>query len=92
MGNPYWHAIDMEKVLVRYVRVHFPVSGLEVPVPHNLGIIAMGGAVVGVDKHCTIKDGQTPPGSNVLYMVSDTDGVTATIRVEAVTVTERREA
>lgn len=81
--------VSLGKISVQYVRVHFPTANVEIPVPHGLGIVAMGAVVVWKDKFCDIKGGSMPPASNVLFMVSDTDLVTATIRVEAINLSQR---
>lgn len=86
--SQYYGPVNLGKISVQYVRVHFPTANHEVAVPHDLGSEARW-SLAGKDKFCDIKDGSMPPASNVLFLVCDTDLVTATIRVEAVNITQR---
>ena len=82
--SQFFEPVSLGPVSVQCVQVFFPVAGIETPVPHKLGVVAMGGAVLTLDKAAIINSGVTPPASNVLFMVSDTDRVTATILVVAI--------
>jgi len=80
--------IQLGGISVQYVRVFFSKANVETPIPHDLGVGVIAATVAKVDKFCRIKDGQMPPAPNAVQLVSDTDAVTATIRVEAVNLSE----
>lgn len=82
-------ALHLGLISVQYVRVYFSKANQETPVKHDLAGEVLGAAVVKKDQTCDIWSGQMPSAPNVLYAVCDTDGVTATFRVEAVNVSER---
>jgi hypothetical protein len=81
--------INLGRVSVQFVRVYFSAANVDVPVPHDLRVVPIGWSVARIDTHAIIKDSQMPPAPNAIYLVSNTAGVTATIRVEAVNFSER---
>jgi len=81
--------INLGPISIQVVRVYFSSVDMETPVEHQLGIVPAGAVVLGVDRYCRIKSGEMPPASNVLFMVSDTALVNATMLVIAINLSER---
>ena len=88
MNGPY-DPIDLGPISIQWVRVYFTKAGVNTPVPHGLRGTIMEASLARSDKPCILSDGQMPPAPGVVQLVSDTDKVTATIRVMAVNTSER---
>ena len=85
VGDP----IDLGPISVQWVPVFFAKANDDVPVEHQCRGAFVEASVAWKDKFCDIRGSQMPPGSNVVHLVSDTDGVTAVIRVVTMNLAER---
>jgi hypothetical protein len=75
--------LDLGKIAVQYVPVYFALADVDTPISHSLGRTILGCSVVDVDTYCRIKSSTMPKGKFSLSLVCDTAGVTALIRIEA---------
>lgn len=81
--------ISLGPFMVQYVPVFFAKANDDVPVEHRCRGRFVEASIAWKDKFCDIRGSQMPPASNVVHLVSDTDGVTATIRIVTVNLAER---
>jgi hypothetical protein len=73
----------------QYLDVYFPTAGVVTPVPHQLTGQFVGWTLVRKSEYSDVKDGPMPVAPGALQLVCNTDGVLATIRVEAVRIPPR---
>lgn len=84
-GDP----ITIGPITMQWVQVYFARANDDVPVQHGCPGRFVEASVAWKDKFCDIRGSQMPPASNVVLLVSDTDGVTATIRIVTLNLAER---
>lgn len=87
--DTHFDPISLGPLSVQMRKVFFDKANAEIAVAHGLGVTPIGWILIGIDSHATIKDGATPLASNAIRLVSDTDGVGATILIVAVNYSKR---
>jgi len=85
----YQNPIDQGILVVQFVKVFFPKANTDVAVSHQLNKQPVGWTLAKVDKFCRIKDSQMPGSLTGISLQSDTDGVNAVIRIEAINLPAR---